>query len=254
MIGSQGVRAAPGPVVAIPAAATFAIAVDGPAGAGKSVLGAALAGEVGATYVDSGLAYRAVTWDALERGLDLDDDASLAARAGELEISIVPPTVRDGRQFTVTVGGRDVTWKIRAPEVDAAVSRPSALPGVRDAVTRQLRRLGATGRVVMVGRDIGTVVLPDATLKLWVTASAGTRARRRVADLQARGLPAVEAEVLAAIVDRDARDSSRLTAPSRAAPDAIVIATDSLTVEEEVAVAVAALAPRLCLAPTGGAQ
>ncbi len=234
------------------AAARFAIALDGPAGAGKSVLGAALAAEIDATYVDSGIAYRAVTWDALAAGLDLHDDATLAPRAAAMDLDVAPPTCRDGRQFTVTIAGRDVTWDLRSPAVDAAVSRPSALPGVRAAVTEHLRRLAATGRVVMVGRDIGTVVLPEATLKLYVTASAPTRARRRVADLRSRGIDADEAAVLAAILDRDGLDSTRDTAPLRAALDAVTIETDDLTIQREVAIALAALAGRMGLAPPEG--
>jgi cytidylate kinase len=230
---------------AIPDGVAFAVAIDGPAGAGKSVLGAALSQAVGATYIDSGIAYRAVTWDALESGLDLDDDLTLAPRAASLPITIEPAHHADGRQFTVEVAGRDVTWALRSPEVDAAVSRPSALPGVRAAVTDQLRRLASTGRVVMVGRDIGTVVLPQAILKVWVTATAATRAGRRVAELQSRGLEADPAAIYAGIIERDLRDSSRATAPSRAAPDAIVIETDAMTIDEEVAAAIGALTSRL---------
>ena len=235
----------------IPVGARFAVAIDGPAGAGKSVLGAALSAAIGATYIDSGIAYRAVTWDALESGLDLDDDATLAPRASTLPLTIEPPHHADGRQFTVTVAGRDVTWALRSPEVDNAVSRPSALPGVRAAVTDLLRRLASTGRVVMVGRDIGTVVLPHATLKVWVTATSTTRAERRVAELHARGVDADPGAIHAGIVARDTLDSSRATAPSRAAPDAIVIETDAMTIDEEVAAATLALAARLVHANRG---
>lgn len=231
--------------LAIPAGTPFAVAIDGPAGAGKSVLGAALSAVIGATYIDSGIAYRAVTWDALDAGLDLDDDAALAPRAATLPLTIDPPHQADGRQFTVKVAGRDVTWALRSPEVDNAVSRPSALPGVRAAVTDQLRRLASTGRVVMVGRDIGTVVLPHATLKIWVTATAATRAERRVAELHARGVDADPAAIHAGIVARDTLDSSRATAPSRAAPDAIFIETDAMTIDEEVSTAITALVARL---------
>lgn len=229
----------------IPAETTFAVAIDGPAGAGKSVLGAALATAIGATYIDSGIAYRAVTWDALQAGLDLDDDAILAPRAAALPLTIDPPRHDDGRQFTVTLAGQDVTWELRSPTVDATVSRPSALPGVRTAVTNLLRRLAASGRVVMVGRDIGTVVLPHANLKLWVTATSTTRATRRVAELRARGIDADLAAIRASIVERDTRDSTRTAAPSHAAPDAVVIETDATTVQDEVATAISALVIRL---------
>jgi cytidylate kinase len=236
----------------IPAGVSFAVAIDGPAGAGKSALGAALSAATGATYIDSGIAYRAVTWDALESGIDLDDDRVLAPRAAALPLTIKPPVELDGRQFTATLDGRDITWALRSPEVDAAVSRPSALPGVRAAVTRQLRRLAETGRVVMVGRDIGTVVLPNADLKIWVTATSTTRANRRVTELHARGVAADRDAIHTSIVDRDERDSKRATAPSRAALDAIVIETDNLTVEEEVATALVALATRLAQPGRGG--
>lgn len=229
----------------IPDSIDFAIAIDGPAGAGKSVLGAALSTALDATYIDSGIAYRAVAWDALQAGLDLDDDAALAPRAASLPLAIYPPDCADGRQFTVTLDGRDVTWALRSPEVDAAVSRPAALLGVRAAVTDQLRRLASTGKVVMVGRDIGTVVLPDATLKVWVTATSATRAGRRVAELHARGITVDETQIHAGIIERDARDSSRAHAPSRAAPDAIVVETDAMTVDGEVAMVIGALAARL---------
>jgi cytidylate kinase len=241
----------------IPDGVSFAVAIDGPAGAGKSALGAALSAATGATYIDSGIAYRAVTWDALESGIDLDDDAVLAPRAAALPLAIKPPCdldgrQLDGRQFTATLDGQDVTWALRSPEVDAAVSRPSALPGVRAAVTDQLRRLAATGRVVMVGRDIGTVVLPNADLKLWVTATSTTRADRRVTELHARGVAADRDAIHAGIVDRDERDSTRATAPSRAATDAIVIETDTMTIGEEVATAIVALAARLAQPGRGG--
>ena len=236
----------------IPDGTDFAVAIDGPAGAGKSVLGAALSSAIGATYIDSGIAYRAVTWDALQSGLDLDDDSALAPRAASLPLAIEPPRENDGRQFTVTLAGRDVTWALRSPEVDAAVSRPSALPGVRAAVTDQLRRLASAGRVVMVGRDIGTVVLPEAALKVWVTATSATRAGRRVAELHARGVDADRNSIHAGIVERDARDSSRATAPSRAALDAIVIETDDMTIDEEVTTAIEALAARLTQTGLGG--
>jgi cytidylate kinase len=230
----------------------FTVAIDGPAGAGKSVLGAALSAAIGATYIDSGIAYRAVTWDALEAGLDLDDDAVLTPRAASLPLAIDPPRHADGRQFTVTLAGQDVTWALHSPHVDAAVSRPSALPGVRGAVTDLLRRLAAAGRVVMVGRDIGTVVLPHADLKLWITATSATRAARRVAELRARGVDADPVAVHAGIVERDMRDSSRATSPSRAAHDAIVIETDATTVQEEVATAISALATRVANPLPGG--
>ncbi|NDF96908.1 MAG: cytidylate kinase, partial [Proteobacteria bacterium] len=151
--------------------AQLAIAIDGPAGAGKSVFGAALASALQAICIDSGIVYRAVTWIAITRGLDPDHDATLGPVAASMNLQIIPPTVQDGRQFTILIDGEDVTWELRTPDIDRTVSRPSALPGVRSAVTEQLRHLARGARVVMVGRDIGTVVLPDADVKFYVTAT-----------------------------------------------------------------------------------
>ena len=217
--------------------AHLVIAIDGPAGAGKSVFGAALASVLQAMCIDSGIVYRAVTWIALARGLDPDDDTTLSPVAASMNLQIVPPTVQDGRQFTILIDTEDVTWALRTPEIDRTVSRPSALPGVRRAVTEQLRHLARESRVVMVGRDIGTVVLPEADVKFYVTATPETRARRRADELHARGQEADVADILRSIIERDARDSGRATAPLRPAHDAVHIETDNLTVDVEVAFA-----------------
>lgn len=217
--------------------AHLAIAIDGPAGAGKSVFGAALASALQAICIDSGIVYRAVTWIAITRGLDPDHDATLGPVAASMNLQIIPPTVHDGRQFTILIDGEDVTWELRTPDIDRTVSRPSALPGVRSAVTEQLRHLARGARVVMVGRDIGTVVLPDADVKFYVTATPETRARRRADELHARGQEAVVADILRSIIERDAMDSGRATAPLRPADDAVHLETDNLTVDAEVAFA-----------------
>jgi len=171
-----------------PAQRGLSIAIDGPGASGKSTLGAALAARLGYTYVDSGVVYRAITLCALRRGLDLGDGAALAHLAATMRLEITrPPTDNeDGRQYTVLVDGEDVTWALRAAEVDGNVSRVSAIPEVRRAANAQLRRLISPQGTVMVGRDIGTVVLPDADLKIYLTASPEARARRRAAELAAR--------------------------------------------------------------------
>jgi CMP/dCMP kinase len=211
------------------------IAIDGPAASGKSSLGAALADRLGYTYVDSGVVYRAVTLLALRQEADLADAGALARIAQDLRIQVSRPTAPDGRQYTVLVNGEDVTWALRAPEVDAAVSAVSAVPAVRQAAYHHLRRLISPQGTVMVGRDIGTVVMPDADLKLYLSASPESRAARRTAELQARGQPGDYDFILRDQYRRDAYDGSRSTAPMRPAEDALVLVNDDLDVEAEVA-------------------
>lgn len=211
------------------------IAIDGPAASGKSTLGAALATRLGYTYVDSGVVYRAVTLLAVRKGIDPEDAEALARIAQDLRIEVSRPTADDGRQYTVLVNDEDVTWALRAPEVDGAVSAVSAVPAVRDAAYHHLRRLISPQGTVMVGRDIGTVVMPDADLKLYLSASPESRAARRTAELQARGQPGDYDFILRDQYRRDAYDGSRATAPMRPAEDAHVLVNDDLDVEAEVA-------------------
>jgi len=206
------------------------IAIDGPAGAGKSTIGALVAERLGYLFLDTGAMYRAVALAALERGVDPDDGAALSALARDLRINIGPPTVRDGRAYTVLLDGRDVTWEIRDGRIDRVVSQVARIAGVRDAMLEQQRALAARGRVVMVGRDIGTVVLPDAERKIFLTASAAERARRREEELQARGEQRPRQELLHEILRRDQLDSERAVAPLKAAADAIVVETDGESV------------------------
>ncbi|HET7767420.1 MAG TPA: (d)CMP kinase [Chloroflexota bacterium] len=219
------------------------IAIDGPAGSGKSTLGAALATHLNYTYFDSGVVYRAFTWLALRRGIDLHDQTALVHMAQTAQLAVTRPTIRDGRQFTVTIGGEDATWGIRTPEVDHHVSAVSAHPAVRLVANQRLRELATEGGIVMVGRDIGTVVLPDADLKLYLTASGEERARRRCKELQARGLDADYDAILAEMRRRDELDSGRATAPLRPAADAVHLDSDHLTVEAEVQRVLALLPP-----------
>jgi cytidylate kinase len=197
------------------------IAIDGPAGAGKSTVARAVAGEIGFTYLDSGAIYRCVALAALEAGLDLDDGAALGELAEGLEIGF------DGQR--VLLGERDVSTEIRAPEVSAAASHASVHPRVREAMVARQRQLIAAGRYVAEGRDIGTVVSPDAPLKIFLTASDEERARRRASET------GEDAEaVLAAQRRRDARDTEREHGALRAAEDAVELDTSSMSLEEVV--------------------
>lgn len=211
------------------------IAIDGPAASGKSTIGEALARRLGYLYFDTGVMYRAVTWAALARGIPIADEAMVTALAERLHIDVLPPTADDGRPYTVLADGEDVTWAIRAPEVDGNVSPVSAYAGVRRALVAQQRRIAAGGQVVMVGRDIGTVVLPDADLKIYLDADVEERARRRWREVQARGEDADYETILAAMRRRDAIDSNRHVSPLRPAEDAAVINTTGMSIEEVLA-------------------
>lgn len=211
------------------------IAIDGPAAAGKSTIGELLAQRLGYLYLDTGAMYRAVTWIALQQGMDIADEEAITALAESVEINITRPTVDDGRQYTVYANGQDVTWKIRRPEVDANVSPVSAYPGVRQALTEQQRRIGRRGRIVMMGRDIGTVVLPNADLKIYLEATVEERAHRRHREILERGEDADYGGVLASMRRRDEIDSRREAAPLRPADDAIIIDTTDLSIAEVLA-------------------
>ena len=212
------------------------IAIDGPAASGKSTVAAVLAGRLGYLYFDTGVMYRAATWAALDRDVTISDEAAVTRLVESLQIDVEPPSIDDGRQYDVLCDGVDVTWAIRTPEVDANVSPVSAYRGVRSALTAQQRRIGLRGDVVMVGRDIGTVVLPEAPLKIYLDASAEERALRRFLEVQARGDQSQTYEsILDNVKRRDAIDSGRATAPLRAAPDAVVIDSTGLSVDEVVA-------------------
>ncbi|HHN93718.1 MAG TPA: (d)CMP kinase [Anaerolineae bacterium] len=211
------------------------IAIDGPAASGKSTIGELLARRLGYLYFDTGVMYRAVTWAALKRGIPIEDEAAITALAERLRIGVVPPTVSDGRQYTVLADGEDVTWAIRTPEVDANVSPVAAYPGVREALVRQQRQIAQQGPVVMVGRDIGTVVLPDADLKVYLDAGVEERARRRWREVRERGEAAEYEPILAAMRRRDEIDSHRATSPLRPAADAVVVDTTDMTIAEVLA-------------------
>jgi cytidylate kinase len=208
------------------------IAIDGPAASGKSTLARLLAAELGFLYLDTGVMYRAVTLAALRAGVDLEDESMVNAIARELELDVQQPTKDDGRQYDVLLAGEDVTWEIRAPEVDANVSLVSSYGGVRKAMTERQRRIGERGEVVMVGRDIGTVVLPDADLKLYLDASVEARARRRYDERRTRGEAVEYDQILESMRQRDRIDSTRELAPLRVANDAVIIDSTYLGISQ----------------------
>jgi len=213
------------------------ITIDGPAGAGKSTLGELLARRLGYLYFDTGVMYRALTWAALRRGVDPNDAAATAALARDLDIEVQPPTVADGRQYTVLVDHQDVTWDLRHPAIDQHVSLAARHPAVREVLRARQRAIGLRGRVVMVGRDIGSVVLPEARLKIYLDASLRSRAERRAAELRARGQAIDLAALEADVARRDALDRHVMDQ----APGALVLNNDVLSPEEEVEVVLARL-------------
>jgi len=220
------------------------IAIDGEAAAGKSTIAGMLAQHFNYLYLDTGVMYRAVTWAALDRSLAVEDEASVTSLAESLSIKVTAAEIPDGRQYTVLTDNQDVTWHIRQPAVDADVSFVAAYPGVRRALTRQMRKIAAEQCVIMAGRDIGTVVLPDADLKIYMTASVEERARRRFRELRARGESTGYEAVLESMLRRDDIDSHRECAPLKAAPDAIVFETDDRTAPEVFAAILALVEER----------
>ena len=210
------------------------IAIDGPASSGKSVLGEALARALGYTYFDTGALYRTVTWLALCRGIDVADETAVAALARDARVDIQRPTVDDGRQYTVLADGEDVTWCIVRPEVDAKVSVVSAHPKVREALLECQRKIAASGGVVMVGRDMGTVVVPDADVKVYLKAALEVRGRRRYQQMVERGQCVEYQRVLETLRLRDSIDSGRAAAPLKPAPDAFILDNSEMTIDQEL--------------------
>ena len=215
------------------------IAIDGAAGAGKSALGNLLAARLDYLFVDTGLFYRALTLAALRAQVSLEDGPALAALAGTLEIHFEPPQIADGRQSTLLLDGEDVTWAVRSPAVDAGVSPVAAQPEARAALLPVQQRLARRKGVVMAGRDIGTVVCPEAEVKVFLVADLETRAQRRRQELADRGTTVAAAEIAQNLADRDRIDSSRDTAPLAQAPDAVKLDTSQLTLAQEVAAVLA---------------
>jgi len=210
------------------------IAIDGPAASGKTTVANLLAVRWGYLFFDTGVMYRAVTWLAIENEISTKNEAAVSQLARMVQIDVLPPSKEDGREYDVLADGIDVTWKIRNSLVDKKVSRVSAYPEVRKALTEQQRRIGLRGRVIMVGRDIGTVVLPEADLKIYLDASVEERAKRRYRQRIARGGIADFDQILKALKKRDRKDSTREIAPLRAADDAVIINTEDLTIDQVV--------------------
>ena len=208
------------------------IAIDGPAASGKSTIGFRLARALGYLFFDTGVMYRAITWLVLERGIDIHDEAAVTGLAEEAQIDVAPASKPDGRACDVLVNGRDITWETRTRRVDENVSLVATYPGVRRALSQQQRRIGQRGRIVMVGRDIGTVVLPDADLKIYLDATAEERARRRYDEILARGGTPEYESILKRVRERDRIDSTRDVAPLKAAEDAVVLDSDQLNEDE----------------------
>ena len=208
------------------------VAIDGPAGAGKSTVSRALAKKLGWFLLDTGALYRALALAAKDDRVAWDDEPALAARA--LRMAIVFADREPGGAQRVILDGRDVTDAIRAPEISAGASRVSALPSVRAALLELQRAIARRGRCVVEGRDIGTVVLPGARVKFFLTANPDERARRRHEELLARGQPSDLDATRREMIERDARDENRAAAPLRQADDALLLDTSGLTIDEVV--------------------
>jgi cytidylate kinase len=208
------------------------ITIDGPAGSGKSTIGKLVAEELDYLYFDTGVMYRAVAFAAISTGINTRDEESVSHLAEVVGIDLKPPTVKDGRDNDVLLDDKDVTWEIRSPSVDANVSIVAAYPEVRRALGEKQRQIGLQGKVVMVGRDIGTVILPEADLKIYLDASIEERANRRYQELINRGEEVEYESILSTLRERDRIDSTREIAPLKPAGDAVVVDTDRLNIQE----------------------
>lgn len=204
------------------------IAIDGPAASGKSTLGKRIADRLNYLFFDTGVMYRAITWVALQNKVDVEDEPNVTYLAQHTVLDIHPPSLDDGRHCDILADGVDITWEIRQPEVDQNVSLVSSYAGVREALTLKQREIGERGKVVMMGRDIGTVVLPDADLKIYLDASTQVRAQRRHAENMNRGETSDQEKVLEDMYRRDQIDSTRKLAPLKPAENAIIINSDDL--------------------------
>lgn len=204
------------------------VAIDGPAGAGKSTVARMVADRLGYLYIDTGAMYRAVAWKVLEEKLPLSDEGKITALANKLDIHFEK---QDDAQH-IYADSEDVTEAIRTPEATRLSSPVSAIHGVRKRMVELQRKMGEEGGIVMEGRDIGTVVFPGAEVKVFLTASATERAQRRTLELKSKGVEADVEQIAAEIRERDLRDSSRKHAPLKQASDAVLIETDSMSAEQ----------------------
>jgi len=212
------------------------IAIDGPSGAGKSTVAHLLAERLGYLQIDTGAMYRAVAWLIQQEGIDPDDPAAVERLCRDIDIRLER---LNGRQ-RVLANGQDVTALIRTPEMSLLTSRISTLGPVREAMMQAQRRMGARGGVVLEGRDIGTVVFPDADVKFFLSATAEERGRRRYLELAAKGEPVTLADTIRAVADRDRQDSQRDLAPLRMAGDAIAVDSSGRTIDEVLDTMIAA--------------
>ncbi|MBQ3093606.1 MAG: (d)CMP kinase [Clostridia bacterium] len=209
----------------------IAVAIDGPSGAGKSTIARVLAKELQFIYVDTGALYRAVGYSALKAGVDIRNNEAVEAWLPSIDVSL---SYQNGEQC-VFANGENVTGLIRTPEVSQAASIVSAIPAVRAFLLALQKNMAKTQSVIMDGRDIGTVVLPDAKVKIFLTASAEDRAKRRFDELVEKGMDVTFEDVLADMIERDKRDSERAAAPLKPADDAILVDTSGNTLEQSVA-------------------
>ncbi len=206
------------------------IAIDGPAASGKSTTARLVAHELGFLYVDTGAMYRAVTLAVLEQGIDPGNTAAITRLAEKLEIN----QTSHGTETHTHLNGRDVSADIRMPAVTAVISQISSDPVLRRIMVEKQRGMAARGNVVMEGRDIGTVVIPDAEIKIFMKATLGERARRRLLELNGSGVKTTLKEIKADISRRDALDASRVNSPLKAASDAIILDTSLMSIDEQV--------------------
>jgi cytidylate kinase len=206
------------------------VAIDGPAGAGKSTVAQKVAKRMGYVYIDTGAMYRGVTWKVLHAGIEWSDTAAIADIAGCTTIALIPPADLTGKQH-VEVDGHDVTVEIRLPEVSKRVSMVASIAEVRAVLTAQQQAMGAYGGVVMDGRDIGTAVFPQAEVKIYLTASTRERTRRRWQELMSQGIHIDVEQLEQDILARDLADSQREVAPLRPAEDAVIVHSDDTSAE-----------------------
>jgi cytidylate kinase len=221
---------------------TLKVAIDGPAGAGKSTVAQLVARRLGLLYIDTGAMYRAATWLAVKNGIDVTNGEAIAKAASEAVIKLEPGDETSGNRVRVFVDEHEVTQAIRSHEISDLVSPVSVHSPLRKVMVAQQKELAKRGGVVLDGRDIGTVVMPDADIKIYLTASTNVRAQRRMKDQQALGENPDYDKLVAAIAERDNRDSTRADSPLKQADDAIAIITDNMSIDQVVDAVV-----RLCL-------
>ncbi len=206
------------------------IAIDGTAASGKTTVGRIIAKKLDYMFFDTGIMYRVAAYGAFQKLSEVNDEQKVSGIVETMNIEL--DSDKTSGETIVLLDGKDITGLLHLPEVDKIVSTVAAYPAVRTALTKQQRRIGLQGKVVMVGRDIGTVVMPDAEMKIYLEASAETRAKRRHAENISKHVPSNYEEILADIIKRDKADKERTVAPLRPADDAVIIHTDDITAEE----------------------